>query len=80
VPSGERKQQVKILLLQLKNHAKDIPEVEKLTFSVKRPGPPQGEDVEIQVIGNNDEQRRGEHRTLSIKMIKIWFSVNVLNR
>jgi hypothetical protein len=28
----------------LKNHAKDIPEVEKLTFSVKRPGPPQGED------------------------------------
>lgn len=59
VPSGERKQQVKILLLQLKNHAKDIPEVEKLTFSVKRPGPPQGEDVEIQVIGNNDEQRRG---------------------
>jgi hypothetical protein len=52
-------QQVEKLLSQLKNHAQDIPEVEKLTFSVRRPGPPQGEDVEIQIIGSNDKQRQG---------------------
>jgi multidrug efflux pump subunit AcrB len=36
----------------------EIVEAEKLTFSVRRPGPPQGEDIEIQLVSSNDDQRQ----------------------
>lgn len=71
VPSGQRKKQAKTLLTQLKNHVKDIPEVEKFTFSIKRPGPPQGEDVEIQIVSSNDKQRESAADALEKILSKI---------
>ncbi len=64
VPFGKRKQQSKTLLAELKKHSRDVPNAEKLTFSVKRPGPPQGEDVEIQIISIDDEQRKNAANAL----------------
>ncbi|CAC9458437.1 Acriflavin resistance protein [uncultured Gammaproteobacteria bacterium] len=58
VPSSERKTQVKTQLQRLKARTTEIVEVEKLTFSVRRPGPPQGEDIEIQLVSSNDDQRQ----------------------
>ncbi len=58
VPSGVRKRQAKTLLLELKESAKQMPKNHKLTFSVRRPGPPQGKDIEIYLIGSDDEQRQ----------------------
>jgi multidrug efflux pump subunit AcrB len=42
---------------ELKAATKDIEFVKKLDFSVRRPGPPQGGDIEIVVIGNDNIQR-----------------------
>jgi multidrug efflux pump subunit AcrB len=58
VPSSERKIQVKTQLQRLKARTTEIIEAEKLTFSVRRPGPPQGEDIEIQLVSSNDDQRQ----------------------
>ncbi|SMN13250.1 Acriflavin resistance protein [Bathymodiolus heckerae thiotrophic gill symbiont] len=58
VPSSERKTQVKTQLQRLKARTTEIVEAEKLTFSVRRPGPPQGEDIEIQLVSSNDDQRQ----------------------
>ena len=58
VPSSERKIQVKTQLQRLKARTTEIVEAEKLTFSVRRPGPPQGEDIEIQLVSSNDDQRQ----------------------
>ena len=75
IPSGKRNKQAKELLQQLKSRIKDITKAEKLTFSVRRPGPPQGEDVEIQLISNNDQQRQASANAL----IKILSKVNGLD-
>ncbi|CAC9451978.1 Acriflavin resistance protein [uncultured Gammaproteobacteria bacterium] len=58
VPSSERKVQVKAQLQRLKARTTEIVEAESLTFSVRRPGPPQGEDIEIQLVSGNDDQRQ----------------------
>ncbi|MBC8493695.1 MAG: efflux RND transporter permease subunit [Candidatus Thioglobus sp.] len=50
VPSSQRTLDSKAILKALKARAADIKNVEKLKFSVHRPGPPQGEDVEINLI------------------------------
>ncbi|MDC9715027.1 MAG: efflux RND transporter permease subunit [Gammaproteobacteria bacterium] len=64
VPSSERKIQAKAQLQRLKARVAEITEAEKLTFSVRRPGPPQGEDIEIQLISSNDKQRQIATNTL----------------
>ncbi|MBE8190230.1 MAG: efflux RND transporter permease subunit, partial [Candidatus Thioglobus sp.] len=58
VPSSQRQIQAKALLQKLKASAKKVKGVQKLTFSVRRPGPPQGEDIEIQLIGNDNFERQ----------------------
>ncbi|MDC9726472.1 MAG: efflux RND transporter permease subunit [Candidatus Thioglobus sp.] len=50
VPSSQRTLDSKAILKALKARAADIKNVEKLKFSVHRPGPPQGEDIEINLI------------------------------
>jgi hypothetical protein len=45
-------------LKRLKARTTEIVEAESLTFSVRRPGPPQGEDIEIQLVSGNDHQRQ----------------------
>ena len=50
LPASERNKNSKEILKSLKASANEIDQVEKLKFSVRRPGPPQGEDVEINLI------------------------------
>ena len=50
LPASERDKNSKEILKSLKASANEIDQVEKLKFSVRRPGPPQGEDVEINLI------------------------------
>lgn len=71
VPSSERKIQAKELLRRLKSHSTDISEAEKLTFSVRRPGPPQGKDIEIHLIGNNNIERQNAANALTKILSKI---------
>jgi multidrug efflux pump subunit AcrB len=54
VPSSLREKTSKILLNALKENADEIKNIEKLKFSVHRPGPPQGEDIEINLISQNN--------------------------
>jgi multidrug efflux pump subunit AcrB len=56
-PSSEREKKAPEFIEELKNATKHIDNIEKLNFSVRRPGPPQGGDVEIVVISNNNTQR-----------------------
>ncbi len=58
VPSSERIQSSKVMLETLKSRAKEVQGVKKLRFSVHRPGPPQGEDIEINLIAKDDEKRK----------------------
>jgi len=57
-PSSERMKTSKVLLKQLKKRAREITQAEKLKFSIRRPGPPQGEDVEINLVGSDNIQRQ----------------------
>ena len=50
LPASERDKNSKEILKSLKASANEIDQLEKLKFSVRRPGPPQGEDVEINLI------------------------------
>ncbi len=50
LPASERDKNSKEILKSLKASVNEIDQVEKLKFSVRRPGPPQGEDVEINLI------------------------------
>lgn len=50
LPTSERDKSSKEILKSLKASANEIDQVEKLKFSVRRPGPPQGEDVEINLV------------------------------
>ncbi len=59
VPSSQRQIDSKVILSALKAQINKIKDVEKLKFSVHRPGPPQGEDVEINLISQEgDENKR----------------------
>ena len=57
-PANDRSRDSKVILKALKARAKQVQGVEKLKFSVHRPGPPQGEDVEINLVSQNDTERR----------------------
>jgi len=48
---------------------------EKLKFSIRRPGPPQGEDVEISLVGNDNVQRKAA----ADKLEKILLSIKGLD-
>lgn len=58
VPAGKQKSTSHKIIRQLNKRSKKITEAEKIKFSVRRPGPPQGKDVEINLVGNDNEQRR----------------------
>ena len=58
VPSSDRSKDSKTILKALKSRAGEITGVKKLKFSVHRPGPPQGEDVEINLISQNSLQSK----------------------
>lgn len=58
VPSSQRSKDSKTLLKELKSRAEEITQAKKLKFSIRRPGPPQGEDLEINLVGSNNLQRQ----------------------
>jgi len=74
-PSGDRVQTSKSLLKQLKARVGEISLAEKLKFSIRRPGPPQGEDVEISLVGNDNVQRKAA----ADKLEKILLSIKGLD-
>ena len=67
VPSSQRDTDSKIILSALKAQVSTIKGVEKLKFSVHRPGPPQGEDIEINLIS----QDKSENKRAANKLDKI---------
>jgi multidrug efflux pump subunit AcrB len=72
LPSSGRDRDSKVILKALKSKAKEIDQVETLKFSVHRPGPPQGEDVEINLIS----QVGGENLQAADKLEQILLSLN----
>jgi multidrug efflux pump subunit AcrB len=58
VPVSERDKTSKEILQTLKSRAKEITQVEKLKFSVHRPGPPQGEDIEINLVSQSSNENK----------------------
>ncbi len=56
VPSSDRSKDSKAILKALKSQSGEVTGVKKLKFSVHRPGPPQGDDVEINLISQNSLQ------------------------
>lgn len=77
VPSSEREQTSKSLLKQLKSRASEIVSTgksgtaEKFDFFIKRPGPPQGEDIEINLVGPNDIERQAAADALEKILLSI---------
>jgi multidrug efflux pump subunit AcrB len=71
VPSSTRVQTPKTLLTQLKARIKDIKSAKKLKFSIARPGPPQGEDVEINLVGSDNIQRQNAADALEKILLSI---------
>ncbi len=71
-PSNNRESDSKTILKKLKLSADEISGVSKLKFSVNRPGPPQGEDVEINLVGESDI----EIAQASNKLEKILLSID----
>ncbi|WP_428087321.1 efflux RND transporter permease subunit [Candidatus Thioglobus sp.] len=62
-PAAHRDIDSKAIIKTLKAQASQIKNIEKLKFSVHRPGPPQGEDIEINLISQMSiENKRGADR------------------
>lgn len=78
-PSADRKRDSKIILEQLKTGAKKITGMEKLLFSVHRPGPKQGQDLEINLISQNNEQRKKAASEL-YNILRATLGVNNIER
>ncbi len=58
IPPADRQQDVQTTIKQLNQKAKQIQGLEKLRFSGRRPGPPQGEDIEINLISADNTARK----------------------
>ncbi len=71
IPSSARVQTPKVLLAQLKARVKNIKTAKKLKFSIGRPGPTQGEDVEINLVGSDNIQRQNATDTLEKILLSI---------
>ena len=56
-PTSEREIGAEELMERMKEKSSLIQGAEEINFSVQRPGPPAGEDVEINLISDNDRQR-----------------------
>ena len=57
IPSSNRERTAKDILKQLKSKTKDEVDNGELKFSIRRPGPPQGSDIEVRLLGNDNFQR-----------------------
>ncbi|HJP12436.1 MAG TPA: efflux RND transporter permease subunit [Gammaproteobacteria bacterium] len=57
IPTSKREIGAEEIMEKIKKSSTVIQGAEEINFSVQRPGPPAGEDVEINLISDNDEQR-----------------------
>jgi multidrug efflux pump subunit AcrB len=57
IPTSEREIGAEEIMEKIKKSSTVIQGAEEINFSVQRPGPPAGEDIEINLISDNDEQR-----------------------
>lgn len=51
IPTNDRELSARTIMEDLRKATKNIQGIEKIVFSVKRPGPPRGSDIEINLIG-----------------------------
>jgi multidrug efflux pump subunit AcrB len=79
VPSSQRDTDSKIILSALKTQVSTIKGVEKLKFSVHRPGPPQGEDIEINLISQDKSANKRAANKLN-KILSDLAGVDNINR
>ena len=79
VPSSQRDTDSKIILSALKAQVSTIKGVEKLKFSVHRPGPPQGEDIEINLISQDKVENKRAANKLD-KILSDLSGVDNINR
>jgi len=79
VPSSQRDTDSKIILSALKDQVSTIKGVEKLKFSVHRPGPPQGEDIEINLISQDKVENKRAANKLD-KILSDLSGVDNINR
>jgi len=79
VPSSQRDTDSKIILSALKAQVFTIKGVEKLKFSVHRPGPPQGEDIEINLISQDKSANKRAANKLD-KILSDLAGVDNINR
>ena len=79
VPSSQRDTDSKIILSALKSEVSTIKGVEKLKFSVHRPGPPQGEDIEINLISQDKSANKRAANKLN-KILSDLAGVDNINR
>ncbi len=79
VPSSQRDTDSKIILSALKAQVSTIKGVEKLKFSVHRPGPPQGEDIEINLISQDKSVNKRAANKLD-KILSDLAGVDNINR
>ncbi len=79
VPSSQRDTDSKIILSALKTQVSTIKGVEKLKFSVHRPGPPQGEDIEINLISQDKSANKRAANKLN-KILSDLSGVDNINR
>ena len=79
VPSSQRVTDSKIILSALKAQVSTIKGVEKLKFSVHRPGPPQGEDIEINLISQDKSVNKRAANKLD-KILSDLAGVDNINR
>ncbi len=78
-PSSQRVKDSKVILKALKTNASEIDQVEKLKFSVHRPGPPQGEDIEINLISQEGEENKRAADKLE-QILELIAGVDNINR
>ena len=70
-PTSEREIDAEVIAESLESAVANIEGAEKITFSVLRPGPPSGDDIEINLVGDNNFQRFGATERLEEILLNI---------
>ena len=79
IPTSEREIGAEEIMEKIKKSSTVIQGAEEINFSVQRPGPPAGEDIEINLISDNDEQRTAAANRL-VGLLSDMDGVDNINR
>ena len=75
IPPADREKDSQDLIKELNKRAKKIDGLQKLRFSGIRPGPPQGDDIEINLVSPNNAERK----SAADKLVSILKSIKGLD-